>query len=72
MISNADLRKRVGCSQNAKLRRWLDDRRIPWTTDANGNPVTTEGLLEEGIRGDQKAAESLPACAASTTEDFGA
>lgn len=50
MLSNQELKERVGCAQNARLKRWLEEHRVPWVNDANGNPVTTETLLTEAIR----------------------
>jgi hypothetical protein len=50
MLSNEELKAKLQIGQDAKLRRWLQENRVPWTTDGQGRPITSESLLSEAIR----------------------
>lgn len=42
LLSNQELKKVAGVSQESRLRKWLRENRIPFIYDANGKAVTTE------------------------------
>lgn len=47
LISNVELKEKLNCGQDAKLIRWLEERRIKWDKDTKGRPFTTLSAIEQ-------------------------
>lgn len=46
LLSNAELREKVGTKQDKPLIQWLNANRVAWMKDKNGKPITTISAIE--------------------------
>jgi hypothetical protein len=46
LLSNAELRTKLNCGQDAQIIKWLNERRIKWDKDTKKRPITTLSAIE--------------------------
>jgi hypothetical protein len=47
IVSNAELKEKLNCKQDAQVIRWLNTRGIRWDYDTKGRPITTLRQIEK-------------------------
>ncbi len=49
LLSNDELREKLGTKQDAKIIEWLRARRIRWDYDSKRRPITTLAAIERHL-----------------------
>jgi len=52
LISNAELKEKLGTKQDAQVIRWLTENGIRWMRDAKKRPITTTDEIQRRLRKD--------------------
>ena len=46
LISNAELKSKLGTKQDAQVIKWLNENHVKWLRDKNRRPITTISAIE--------------------------